>query len=324
MNKWISIGRFVCYVFISLFIHVIYTVRYNMFYYGVLLYRIVIYLFVYSFIDYLEIFIMCITAMAVLFMRPANERRRSIVTLSLIGLTHTQNDPWQRSSQTWSDPPIRNHESIHFCNNVVRLYVIQKKMGNPLCCIYIKIIVVMFLLPLLRTLLCSCYIILIALLCNYCDYCCYFVSHTIYRVKYAYGMLCSVFCFLFSCDQAALQMVFSVCPPVRLSVRLSVTPFWLCFHHRIITKFSGVITNDQCKVHAKGQGQRSKVKVTTQLNPFRTVTPVWIDIWWWNDAYSLMLLRRGALLFFKVIRQISRSHSSKNRRIWPRLGVSGL
>ena len=122
-------------------------------------------------------------------------------------------------------------------------------------------------------------------------------------------------------------MVFSVCPSVRPSVRLSVTPFWLCSHHRIIMKFSGVITNDQRKVHAKGQGQRSKVKVTevtTQLNRFRTVTPVWIHIWWWNDAYSLMLLRRGALLFFKVIRQISRSHSSKNRRIWPRLGVSGL
>ena len=92
-------------------------------------------------------------------------------------------------------------------------------------------------------------------------------------------------------------------------------------------KFSVVITNDQRKVHAKGQGQRSKVKVTeitTQLNRFRTVTPVWIHIWWWNDAYSLMLLRRGALLFFKVIRQISRSHGSINRRIWPRLGVSGL
>ena len=119
----------------------------------------------------------------------------------------------------------------------------------------------------------------------------------------------------------------SVCPSVRLSVCLSVTPFWLCSHHRIIMKFSRVITNDQSKVHAKGQGQRSKVKVTevtTQLNRFRTVTPVWIHIWWWNDAYSLMLLRRGALLFFKVIRQISRSHGSKNRRIWPRLGVSGL
>ena len=132
---------------------------------------------------------------------------------------------------------------------------------------------------------------------------------------------------IFSCDQAALQMVFSVCPSVCPSVRLSVTPFWLCSHHRIIMKFSGVIINDQSKVHAKGQGQRSKVKVTevtTQLNRFRTVTPVWIHIWWWNDAYSLMLIRRGALLFFKVIRQISRSHGSKNRRMWPRFGVSGL
>ena len=64
-------------------------------------------------------------------------------------------------------------------------------------------------------------------------------------------------------------------------------------------KFSGVITNDKSDVHAKGQGQRSKVKVTevnTRLNRFRTVTPVWIHIWWWNDAYSLMMLRRGALL----------------------------
>ena len=94
-----------------------------------------------------------------------------------------------------------------------------------------------------------------------------------------------------------------VCP----SVCLSVTPSPLCSHHRIIMKFSGVITKDQGNVHAKGQGQRSKVKVTvvtTQLNRFRTVTPVWIHIWWWNDTYSLMLLRRGALLFFKVIRQI--------------------
>ena len=114
---------------------------------------------------------------------------------------------------------------------------------------------------------------------------------------------------------------------IFLSVCPSVTPFWLCFHHRIIMKFSGVITKDQGKVHAKGQGQRSKVKVTevtTQLNRFRTVTPVWIHIWWWNDTCSLMLLRRGALLFFKVIRQVSRSHGAKNRRIWPRLGVPGL
>ena len=116
------------------------------------------------------------------------------------------------------------------------------------------------------------------------------------------------------------------CPSVCLSVCPSVTPFWVCSHHRIIMKFSEVITKDQGK-RAKGQGQRSKVEVTevtTQLNRFRTVTPVWIHIWWWNDTYSLMLLRRGALIFFKVIRWVSRSHGAKKRWIWPRLGVSGL
>ena len=117
-------------------------------------------------------------------------------------------------------------------------------------------------------------------------------------------------------------------PSVSLSVCLSVRPSHLFdYVHRFIMKFSGVITCDRSDVHAKVQGQRSKNKVTevtTQLSRFRTVTPVWIHIWWWNDAYSLIMLRRGALLFFKVIRQISRSHGSKNRLIWPRLGVSGL
>ena len=50
-----------------------------------------------------------------------------------------------------------------------------------------------------------------------------------------------------------------------------------CSHHRIIMKFSGVITNDKSDDHAKGQGQRSKVEVTevnTKLNSFRTVTSV--------------------------------------------------
>ena len=116
-------------------------------------------------------------------------------------------------------------------------------------------------------------------------------------------------------------------PSVRPSVHPSVTPFSPCSHHRIIMKFSGVITMVRSDVHAKGQGQRSKVKVTevnTQLNRFRTLTPVWVHIWQWNHEHSWKQHRRGALLFFKVIRQIARSHGSKNRRIWPRLGVSGL
>ena len=61
------------------------------------------------------------------------------------------------------------------------------------------------------------------------------------------------------------------------SVCLSVTPFSLGSHRRITMKFSGVITSDKSDIHAKGQGQRSRVKVTevaAQLNRFRTVTPV--------------------------------------------------
>ena len=117
-------------------------------------------------------------------------------------------------------------------------------------------------------------------------------------------LTCGNLYLIFSCDQAALWMVQSVClsacPSVRPSVRPFVTPFSPCSHHCIIMKFSGVITNDKSDVHAKGRGQTSKVKVTevtTQLNRFQTVTPVWIHIWWWNYAYSLIMLRKGALLF---------------------------
>ena len=99
----------------------------------------------------------------------------------------------------------------------------------------------------------------------------------------------------------------SVCPSV---CHTFFTMFPAPYYHEIF-----VIVDDRSDVHARGQGQRSKVKVTevmTLLSRFGTVTPVWIHIWWWNDAQSLMLLRRGALLFFKVDRQISRSHGYKN------------
>ena len=50
------------------------------------------------------------------------------------------------------------------------------------------------------------------------------------------------------------------------------------------------MTIDKSDIRARGQGQRSKVKVTevkTQISHFRTVTPVWIDIRLWNDAQKL-------------------------------------
>ena len=51
---------------------------------------------------------------------------------------------------------------------------------------------------------------------------------------------------------------------------------------------------------------------------------VWIHQWLWNDAQSLKSHWRGALLFFKVIRPIARSHGSRNCQFWPKFSVSGL
>ena len=67
-----------------------------------------------------------------------------------------------------------------------------------------------------------------------------------------------------------------------------------------------------------------KIVDLTQIVRFRTVSPVWIHQWLRNDAQSLKYHRTGALLFFKVIHQFARSRGSKNRRFWPKLGVSGL
>ena len=91
----------------------------------------------------------------------------------------------------------------------------------------------------------------------------------------------------------------SVCPSVRLSVcHTFFTMFPSSYGHEMFR----IITNDKSEIHVKGQGQRSKVKVTevkAPLNRFQTVTPVYIHIWWRSDAQRLMLLRRGAILFFK-------------------------
>ena len=67
-----------------------------------------------------------------------------------------------------------------------------------------------------------------------------------------------------------------------------------------------------------------KLLILTRIKHFQTVTQVWIHWRHWNDGQSLKWHRRGALLFFKVIHQISRSHGTKNHRFWPELTVSGL
>ena len=114
----------------------------------------------------------------------------------------------------------------------------------------------------------------------------------------------------------------SFCPSICRSVCLSVCLSYPFHYVPVIVSswnFQGV--------HARGQGPRSKVKVTevkTQFSHFRTVTVVWIRIWLRNDAQSWKQNRRAALLFFKVICEISRSHGTENRRFWPELSISGL
>ena len=54
-----------------------------------------------------------------------------------------------------------------------------------------------------------------------------------------------------------------------------------------------------------------KLSIFTQISCFQTVTPVWIHQLLRNDAKSLKEHRRGALLFFGGIYQISRSHGLK-------------
>ena len=102
-----------------------------------------------------------------------------------------------------------------------------------------------------------------------------------------------------------------------------LTMFPSSYHHEIFRSYYQWQKWRPCK-RSRSEVKGQVTEVMTPFSRFRTVTPVYIHILRWNDAYSLMLLRRGALLFFKVIRQISRSHGSKNRWIWPKLGVSGL
>ena len=46
--------------------------------------------------------------------------------------------------------------------------------------------------------------------------------------------------------------------------------------------------------------------------------------WAFPDYKPVAAFKSLRFALFKVIHQISRSHGSKNRRIWPKLGVSGL
>ena len=58
------------------------------------------------------------------------------------------------------------------------------------------------------------------------------------------------------------------------------------------------------RLSVKFQGHTAQnSSILTKIGRFRTVTPVWINLWLQNDAQRLKQHRRGALILFKVIRQ---------------------
>ena len=103
----------------------------------------------------------------------------------------------------------------------------------------------------------------------------------------------------------------SVRPTVRPSVRPSVRLLHIFHYVPIIVllymiKFSEVITKDNSDVNAKGQVQRSKVKVTKVKTQFSRVRAITQFEYTYGDEMKYKARCCLGEVAFKVIRQISR------------------
>ena len=126
---------------------------------------------------------------------------------------------------------------------------------------------------------------------------------------------------IFSCDQAALRTPLSVCLSHLFHYVPVIVSSWNFQELLTLTK---VMSMHEVKV----RGQRSRSHGTKNAD----FDPNWAfpDC---NSSLNLPMATKWCTklevgyercpIVFKVIRQISRSHGSKNRPIWPRLGVSG-
>ena len=106
----------------------------------------------------------------------------------------------------------------------------------------------------------------------------------------------------------------------------NVTPVWIHMWQwndaqRFMWLRRGALCFSWSSVKFRGH---TTIKIEFDPNCRLPENPVWIHQLSLNDAQSLKLHRRSALLFFKVIRQISWSYSTINRRFSPKLDVYGL
>ena len=113
--------------------------------------------------------------------------------------------------------------------------------------------------------------------------------------------------------------------PIVMQLKLDMS----CHLLNVYTKFQIDISKHVKKSPENADGRTDIATVwkssnVTQIAPFRIVTQISIHQWVWNDTQNLKWHRIGALLFCKVIHQISRLHGTKNCPFWPKLSVPGL
>ena len=94
---------------------------------------------------------------------------------------------------------------------------------------------------------------------------------------------------------------------------LNSLPWWVrCLVFWTATKdllaLTEVMSMQKVKVIAQRSRSKKSKQILSHFGHFRTQTPVWIHRWLQNNLQSLKWYRRYALLFFKVIQKISKSH----------------
>ena len=88
--------------------------------------------------------------------------------------------------------------------------------------------------------------------------------------------------YIFSCDQGALRALLFACPFVCHSVCYTFFTMFLSSYHEIFISYYQWQKWCPCK-RSRSEVKFTVTEVKTQFSHFRTLTPVWICIWWWND-----------------------------------------
>ena len=98
----------------------------------------------------------------------------------------------------------------------------------------------------------------------------------------------ALLCFIFSCDQAALRALLSVCPSIRLSHLFHNVPVIVSsWNFQELLPLTKVISLQKVKFRDQSSRSQMSKQILPQFGHSWTVIPVWIHRWLWSDALSL-------------------------------------